>query len=151
MTVLGERGIGKRRLVEEFLSSLPSEADVMVGEASEFEEDATLAAVADLLRQELGIERDTPDEDVWASRARWPPCRTARWTRWSAASIVLGVGDQEQDGRRYQAAEIRAGVHLRSWPARPGPPGGACVPGAPAPSLGCSTSSSTSSAARRIP
>jgi tetratricopeptide (TPR) repeat protein len=112
VTVLGERGIGKRRLVEEFLSSLPTEADVMVGEASEFEEDATLAAVADLLRREVGIERDTPDEDVrkaleGAVASAVEPDEVDQVA--GRLGLVLGLGDQEREGRRYRAAEIRAG------------------------------------------
>src|SRR5207253_2786394 len=43
VTVLGEAGIGKSRLVDEFLAGLPSGVKVLAGRTSEFEEDVTFA------------------------------------------------------------------------------------------------------------
>src|SRR5262249_35269008 len=40
------------------------DAKVLRGRASEFEEDPTLAPIADMIRTELGLERDSPDAEV---------------------------------------------------------------------------------------
>src|SRR2546428_5246370 len=64
LTVLGEPGIGKSRLVEELLAGLPEEAQGMTGRGRELEEGGTLAPVAPMIRQELGVARDAPLEQV---------------------------------------------------------------------------------------
>ncbi|HEX2069790.1 MAG TPA: AAA family ATPase, partial [Actinomycetota bacterium] len=64
VTVVGEPGIGKSRLVEEFLAGLPSEVKVLVGHAAEHEEDVTYAPLAEMIRRELGVGRDAPPAEV---------------------------------------------------------------------------------------
>jgi class 3 adenylate cyclase/tetratricopeptide (TPR) repeat protein len=64
VTVLGEPGIGKSRLVDEFVSGLPDEAKVLVGGVSAFDEDDTFAPLADMIRRDLGVERETPTKVV---------------------------------------------------------------------------------------
>jgi class 3 adenylate cyclase len=59
-TVLGEPGVGKSRLVDEFLVQLPSDVTVLTGRSSEFEEDPTFAPLAEMLRRELSLDRDAP-------------------------------------------------------------------------------------------
>lgn len=63
-TVLGEAGMGKSRLVDEFVAALPEEARVLVGHASPFEEDVTFAPLAEMIRRELGVEPETPAQEV---------------------------------------------------------------------------------------
>src|SRR5207302_841037 len=63
-TVLGEPGIGKTRLADEFLASLPEEVRVLSGTAGRFEEETALAPIAEMLRREIGVERDAPPEVV---------------------------------------------------------------------------------------
>src|SRR6266496_467263 len=60
LTLLGEPGIGKSRLVDEFVAGLDDDVRVLAGRASEFEEDVTFAPVAEMIRRELGVERETP-------------------------------------------------------------------------------------------
>ncbi|HXJ65462.1 MAG TPA: adenylate/guanylate cyclase domain-containing protein, partial [Actinomycetota bacterium] len=62
-TVLGEPGIGKSRLVDEFLVQLPSDVKVMQGRSGDYEEDPAFAPIAEMLRRELGLDRDAPAEE----------------------------------------------------------------------------------------
>jgi class 3 adenylate cyclase/tetratricopeptide (TPR) repeat protein len=63
-TILGETGIGKTRLVDEFVASLPDDVKVLSGRASPFEEDATMAPLAHMIRQQLEVEPNASEEDV---------------------------------------------------------------------------------------
>jgi class 3 adenylate cyclase/tetratricopeptide (TPR) repeat protein len=112
VTILGERGIGKRRLAQEFLSGLPEEATVLTSRASQFEEDVTLAPVAEMIRRELGVDAETPPDQVTKALKEV----VAGCCEPSEADLVvarlglaLGLGEEEREGRRYRAAEIRAG------------------------------------------
>src|SRR5207249_8725327 len=64
ITVLGEAGIGKSRLVDEFVAGLGEEVTVLAGGASDFEEDVTFAPIAEMILRRLGVERDTPSAVV---------------------------------------------------------------------------------------
>jgi class 3 adenylate cyclase/tetratricopeptide (TPR) repeat protein len=64
ITVLGEPGIGKSRLVDELVARLPEEAKVLTGGANDFEEDATFAPLAEMIRRELGVERAAPAAEI---------------------------------------------------------------------------------------
>jgi class 3 adenylate cyclase/tetratricopeptide (TPR) repeat protein len=112
VTILGERGIGKRRLVQELVSGLPEGTSVLTGRASEFEEDVTLAPISEMIRRELGVQRTTPADEV---RERLEeviagccdPSETDRTV--ARLGLVVGLGEDEREERRYRAAEIRAG------------------------------------------
>ncbi len=111
-TVLGEPGIGKSRLVDEFLVQLPSEVRVLQGRSGEFEEDPAFAPIAEMLRRELGLDRDASDEEF---RERLEEvvagCCDASEVEQTAArlGIALGLTEPAREGRRYRAAELRAG------------------------------------------
>jgi class 3 adenylate cyclase/tetratricopeptide (TPR) repeat protein len=62
--VLGEPGIGKSRLVDEFVACLPDDVKVMSGRASPFEEDSTLAPLAEMIRHQLEVAPDASADDV---------------------------------------------------------------------------------------
>jgi class 3 adenylate cyclase/tetratricopeptide (TPR) repeat protein len=139
VTVLGEPGIGKSRLVDEFVAGLPEEAKVLTGRASEFEEDVTFAPIADIIRRELGAERDTPPNEI---RERLEelvegccePSEVERIVARLGLAVGLGVDVREHDpeklwaeslarfeeyveseGRerhRYRSAEVRAGLEM---------------------------------------
>ncbi len=64
VTVLGQPGIGKSRLVDEFVAGLPEEARVLTGRTSDFEEEATFAPLADMIRREIGVSGEAPAADV---------------------------------------------------------------------------------------
>ncbi|HEY7283365.1 MAG TPA: adenylate/guanylate cyclase domain-containing protein [Actinomycetota bacterium] len=111
-TVLGEPGIGKSRLVDEFLVQLPSDVRVLQGRSGEFEEDPAFAPIAEMLRRELGLDRDASDEEF---RERLEDvvagCCDASEVEQTAArlGIALGLTEPSREGRRYRAAELRAG------------------------------------------
>ncbi|HJP66434.1 MAG TPA: tetratricopeptide repeat protein [Actinomycetota bacterium] len=114
VTLLGEAGIGKSRLVEELLASLPDEARVLHGRANVFEEDVTFAPLADMIRRQLNVEADTHPEEIKARLEELVKgcCEPDRSEQIAARlGLALGLGSDEQrgEGRSYRAAEIRAG------------------------------------------
>ena len=148
VTILGEAGIGKSRLVEEFLAGLPEEVKILAGGATDFEEDVTFAPLAEMILRELGVERDAPARLV---RERLhevvegccEPTDVDRVTARLAELLGLGVEPREdperdwderlarfeayveggqREANRYRAAEVRTGLeHLIQGFARRGP------------------------------
>ena len=113
LTVLGEAGIGKSRLVDELAARLPEDTKLLSGRTGDFEEDVTYAPVAQMLRREVGLPRDAPSEDVRARlREIVDACCDPTDTERVAArlGLALGLGDEGREGRRYRAAELRAGL-----------------------------------------
>jgi class 3 adenylate cyclase/tetratricopeptide (TPR) repeat protein len=113
VTLLGEPGIGKSRVVEEFLAGLPDPTRVLTGRASPFEEDITFGPVAQILLQEIGEPPDAPPEQLEASleelvRDCCPTERTKEIV--DLLRLALGLGDESRDRRRYRVAEIRSGL-----------------------------------------
>jgi class 3 adenylate cyclase/tetratricopeptide (TPR) repeat protein len=112
VTVLGEPGIGKSRLVDEFLVQLPSGVRVLSGQSSDFEEDPTFAPLAEMLRHELGLD---PDASVETFRERLREviegCCDPTEVEQTAArlGLALGLTEPAREGRRFRAAELRAG------------------------------------------
>ncbi len=113
VTVVGEPGIGKSRLVQELLADVPEEAVVMSGRASEFGEDPTFAPLVDMIRRRLGVSGEAPEgelrqrlEDVVNGCCE--PTETERVT--AQLGLLLGIGEEARDSTRYRAAEIRAGL-----------------------------------------
>jgi class 3 adenylate cyclase/tetratricopeptide (TPR) repeat protein len=114
VTLLGEAGIGKSRVADEFVAGLPEGTRVLAGRASPYEEFSTFAPVAQMLLEEM-------DE-----RADAAPARLEAGLRELAGSYVppdpmddvvaalrpaLGLGEDSRDGqRRYRVAEIRSGL-----------------------------------------
>jgi class 3 adenylate cyclase/tetratricopeptide (TPR) repeat protein len=113
VTLFGEPGIGKSRVVDEFLAGLPEDARALVGRASPFEEDVTFAPIAQILLQELGERQETPVEHL---RSRLEQvvlecCPTDQVHETVVRlGMALGVGDEAREERRYRVAEIRAGL-----------------------------------------
>jgi tetratricopeptide (TPR) repeat protein len=134
VTVLGEPGIGKSRLVDEFVAGLPEEVKVLSGAATDFEEDITFAPLAEMVLRELGAERDSPAAMVRQRlheivEACCEPSEVDRVAARLAELLDLGVergadggraaddGTSERyaeagsrDGDRYRTAEVRAGM-----------------------------------------
>lgn len=112
LTLLGEAGIGKSRLVEQFVESLPEETRVLIGRATEFEEDPTFSALAEMLRRELGVNRETPRDQLSAMLRELVDgcCDPAESDRIAARlGLAVGLGDK-MDGSPYEIAEIRSGL-----------------------------------------
>jgi class 3 adenylate cyclase/tetratricopeptide (TPR) repeat protein len=113
VTLLGEPGIGKSRVVEEFLAGLPDTTRVLTGRASPFEEDVTFGPVAQILLQEIGESPDAPPEQLEQSleelvRDCCPTERTKEIV--DLLRLALGLGEESRDRRRYRVAEIRSGL-----------------------------------------
>lgn len=136
VTVLGEPGIGKSRLVDEFVAGLAEDVKVLSGGATDFEEDVTFAPIAEMIMRELGVERDAPAAVV---RDRLEEvvegcCEASEAHKIAARlGLALGLGVDERDRNadpvstvdpaseeyvqseaterhRYRAAEVRAGL-----------------------------------------
>jgi class 3 adenylate cyclase/tetratricopeptide (TPR) repeat protein len=114
VTLLGEAGIGKSRLVEELTAGLPHEARALSGRANVFEEDVTFAPLADMIRRQLGVERDTDPEEIKARleelvKGCCDPDRSEQIAARLGLALGLGSPHRQGEGRSYRAAEIRAG------------------------------------------
>ena len=64
VTLLGEPGIGKTRVVEEFLAGLPEGVRVLAGRSSAFEEEVTFWPLAQMVYREIGTDRGASDDEV---------------------------------------------------------------------------------------
>jgi class 3 adenylate cyclase/tetratricopeptide (TPR) repeat protein len=113
VTLLGEPGIGKSRVAEEFLALLPPGTKVLMGRASPFEEDVTFAPLAQILLQEIDERLDAPRERL---HARLEEMVLSCCPSDEAGSMVvrlgyaLGLGEESREERRYRSAEIRSGL-----------------------------------------
>ncbi|MET0801434.1 MAG: AAA family ATPase, partial [Actinomycetota bacterium] len=112
VTLLGEPGIGKTRVVEEFLGGLPEGVRVLAGRSSAFEEEVTFWPLAQMVYREIGAERGAPDEQV-RDRLR---SFVREWVdegdvdeAASRLAVALGIGEAREE-QRYQAAEVRRGL-----------------------------------------
>ncbi len=113
VTLLGEPGIGKSRVVTEFLAGLPEGTKVLAGRSSPFEEDVEFWPVAQMLHRQLGDDGAPPAADIEdrlrAAVAEWVDAGEVE----SAArrlGLALGLHDDGGDDSRYQLAEVRQGV-----------------------------------------
>ena len=112
-TLLGEAGIGKSRLADELIASMPEEASAFVGRTGEYEEDPTFAPVADILRQALSLEGDHSADSLrqQLSKVLENGPGTSEIDRVAIQlQLALGVGAEAAEERRYRMAEIRAGL-----------------------------------------
>jgi len=113
VTLLGEPGIGKSRVVSEFLANLPAGTKVMVGQSSPFEEDVEFWPVAQMVHRELGEDPDAPSPDVEdrlrAAVSEWVDAQEVE-TAVRQLGLALGLHDEAGDDARYQLAEVRQGV-----------------------------------------
>lgn len=112
VTLLGEPGIGKSRVLEEFLASLPEDARVLQGRSSPFEEDVTFWPLAQMVYGEIGEPRGAPEERVLERLrdvvAGWAPPEAVDGEVRRLA-LALGLGEQANEENRYHATEVRHG------------------------------------------
>jgi class 3 adenylate cyclase/tetratricopeptide (TPR) repeat protein len=113
VTLLGEPGIGKSRVVQEFLSTLPDSVTVLSGRSSAFEEDLTYAPLAQMIMSAVDAGPDSAQEDLWrrlevAVRQLGVPGEVEQVV--ARLGLALGLGDESGEERRYRAGEIRAGL-----------------------------------------
>jgi predicted ATPase/class 3 adenylate cyclase len=64
VTLLGEAGVGKSRLIEEFVRSLADEVTVLRGRCLSYGDGITFWPLAEVLRQAAGIVPDDSEEDA---------------------------------------------------------------------------------------
>ncbi|MGH2724707.1 MAG: ATP-binding protein [Actinomycetota bacterium] len=125
VTLVGEPGIGKSRLVQELLAAVPEHAEVLQGRASEFGEDPTFAPLAEMVRRRLGVEGDAPADVLRKELEGFVAgCCDASEADQVAArlGLLLGLGEENRQSTPYRAAEIRAGLlSLVGGLARSGP------------------------------
>lgn len=112
VTLLGEPGIGKSRIVSEFLRRLPDDVRVLSGRSSAFEEEVTFGPIAQMVYRQIGQERGAPTEQILTRLrehvAGWvDPDEVERAVR--RLGIVLGLSEEDEE-HRYRAAEVRSGV-----------------------------------------
>ena len=93
VTVVGEAGVGKSRLVDEFIEPLAGGATVLRGRCLPYGEGITFWPLAEAVRQAAGIEERTPIDEArrQARRARRPDGSTsprARVCMGSRTSVV---------------------------------------------------------------
>ncbi|HWO70703.1 MAG TPA: AAA family ATPase [Actinomycetota bacterium] len=110
VTLLGEPGIGKSRIVEEFLARLPGGVRLLTGRADPFEEAAPFGAVAHMLACELGL--DVEGEAVGRLRealaARLPAEEVEATV--GRLGLALGMGRRPDLDHRAVVGELRAGL-----------------------------------------
>lgn len=112
VTLLGEPGIGKSRVVEEFLAGLPESTKVLVGRSSAFEE-ITFSPVAQMVLREIGEERDAPAERLMGrlveAVGEWVDAEEVEHAA-HRLGLALGLGEEGREENRYHAGEVRAGL-----------------------------------------
>jgi class 3 adenylate cyclase/tetratricopeptide (TPR) repeat protein len=113
VTLLGEPGIGKSRVVEEFLGGLAEDVKVLVGRSSPFEEDVTFWPLAQMVFRQLGEERDAPEEQLLkrldTAVREWVELDEVEQAA-RRLGFALGLGEEGSEENRYHAAEVRSGV-----------------------------------------
>ena len=113
VTVVGEPGIGKSRLIQELRAAVPEHSEVLLGRASEFAEDVTFAPLVDLVRRRLAVGPEASTEEL---RARLHEvvegcCDPGEAERVTAQlGLLLGIGEDARQQNPYRAAEIRSGM-----------------------------------------
>jgi class 3 adenylate cyclase/tetratricopeptide (TPR) repeat protein len=115
VTLLGEPGIGKTRVIEEFLSSLDDDVTVLGGRSSVFEDEVTFWPLAQMVYREAGLERNSPRDEVerrirsfvegWLERDDVEDAVR----RLAMALDLDDEPDASSDESRYHAAEVRRG------------------------------------------
>ena len=113
VTVIGEPGIGKSRLVDQFLESLGEDVRVLRGRVSRFEEDAPFAPLADMIRREMGAEEQaSADQEGKLLRSLLGEICRPEEVETTAAhlGLALGIGPEQQTDRPYRVAMVRAGL-----------------------------------------
>ena len=113
ISVLGEPGIGKSRIVEEFLERVPPGTTVLLGRASPFGEDVAFAPLAQMLLALLGEEAGVPDERLReALRGLVERCCPADEVPATLERLgsAFGLDGPRRGEGRFRVGELRAGL-----------------------------------------
>ena len=113
VTLLGEPGIGKTRVVEEFRDGFGDDVTVLSGRPSQFEEQGTLWPLGQMIRNAVDAGGYVPTEEL-EDRLRQA---AIEWVGPEGAGkvahrlgLALGLGEDANHENRYHSAEIRRGV-----------------------------------------
>jgi predicted ATPase/class 3 adenylate cyclase len=113
VTLLGEPGIGKSRVVDEFVDGLPSEAQVLTGRPSPFEEQVTFWPLAHMVQHAVHLTGDFPDDELpellRTSAIEWVGVEEAQLVA-DRLSLVFGIGEEANHENRYHSSEVRRGL-----------------------------------------
>ena len=93
VTLLGEAGMGKSRLIEEFVQSIADEAVVLRGRCLSYGDGITFWPLAEVFRQAAGIIPEDSEEDARAKLASRFGERLADAT--SRIESVMGLSEQQ--------------------------------------------------------
>ncbi len=112
VTLLGEPGIGKSRVVDEFLDGMPAGVTVLTGQPSPFEEQVTFWPLAHMIVHAIDEEGDVPvaalPDRLRSSARAWvgeeEVDRVAH-----QLGLAFGLGEEGSDENRYHSVEVRRG------------------------------------------
>jgi predicted ATPase/class 3 adenylate cyclase len=93
VTLLGEAGVGKSRLIEEFVRSIADEAVVLQSRCLSYGDGITYWPLAEVFRQAAGIVPEDVEEDARAKLASHLGGRLAEAT--SRIESVMGLSEQQ--------------------------------------------------------
>ena len=109
-TLLGEPGIGKSRLSDEFLAGLDSGVIGLTGSSQSYTDSATFAPAAGIIRELAGLEDGASDDDPKRLRAlveRY--CEPADVDRVAGRlGLALGIGEPRRDESAF-VQEVQSG------------------------------------------
>ena len=110
-TLVGEPGIGKSRLVEEFLAGLADEIVVLAGRGAVYGDSATFAPVASMVREIAGIDENDPTDKAMQrlrelTDAYAPPDEAERTAE--RLALALGLETVRRDDSSY-VQEVQQG------------------------------------------
>jgi class 3 adenylate cyclase/tetratricopeptide (TPR) repeat protein len=125
VTLLGEPGIGKSRIVQEFVADLPRRAQVLTGRSSPFAEERGLSPLAQMLHQAMGLDPEASRGEVRRALEQlvpeWVDAQDFR-TVTRRLGLVLGLDSEPGEPDRYSDAEARSGfLSVLSALAKDGP------------------------------
>ena len=113
VTLLGEPGIGKTRVVEEFLDGLDDHVTVLSGRPSQYEEQVTFWPLGQMILHAIeGIDDMTSEqllERLERAAIEWVGPEDAGKVAYRL-SLALGLGEDANHENRYYSTEIRRGV-----------------------------------------
>jgi class 3 adenylate cyclase/tetratricopeptide (TPR) repeat protein len=95
VTILGSAGVGKSRLVHEFVSSLRGTATVLQGRCLPYGEGITFWPIAEVIKQACGITQEDSAEESRAKIAERLPESEVRSLVCERIAGVLGLGEAE--------------------------------------------------------